>query len=451
MMRKGQRLFAFCVLLALVSHVVPAILACGPGYIEPVFVFERSPDIPFEQYTSGNIGIVRPTFGKKALVIAYRYLSGGGFNALEQKQLVEALRGKPPEDSDEEDTVKAWLEARKEVAREEKPSGIYTERVTAGGYNFFPNCTANAFEVAANTLRDRVQSYGSDDTHVREWLTGQDAVFAICSSGSNYPAKATPDMPDWLKRDRAYQIAAAHFYALKFDEARAQFEEIAADSESVWKETAAYLVGRTLVRKASLTKDEARKQIAYEEAERELDAVAGRGGRYGNAAVQLLNLVKFRIHPQERIGELSRTLTSYPGNDNVRQDLIDYVWLFDKFEAQVAEAIEERKKKEREAEEERAETNLNSNANKVKDGGEWRSNWEEEREQVEKGEVIKVDLSYDVPGQTYPGWKSIRFDHNAKDEQILAAFESELGRELSEAEKEKVLDGKKRALELRES
>ena len=187
-MKMVRKLISLAIVVIFLSYV-PAALACGPGYIEPVFSFERSPDIPFEQFASGNIGIIRPKFGEKALVVAYRYLNGGGFNAEEQKQIVDALRAKQPDDVSEEDAVKGWLAARKEVLPDEKSTGIYTERTAYSGYNFFPNCTANAFEVAAKTLRERVHSHGSDDRYVREWLQGQDRVFDICSSGSERPGR----------------------------------------------------------------------------------------------------------------------------------------------------------------------------------------------------------------------------------------------------------------------
>ena len=52
---------------------------------------------------------------------------------------------------------------------------IYDER-RHNGYDFFPNCTSNAFEVATQTLTDRVTSYGATDTNVRNWLDAQARV-----------------------------------------------------------------------------------------------------------------------------------------------------------------------------------------------------------------------------------------------------------------------------------
>lgn len=450
-MKMPRKILAFAIVATIVLNAAPIALACGPGYIEPVFAFEGSPDIPFEQFTGGNIGIVRPTFGPKALVIAYRYLNGGGFNAVEQKQLVHALRATEPDETSEEDAVKGWLEARKDVLPDEKLPSIYTDRPAYGGYNFFPNCTANAFEVAAKTLKDRAGTYGSDNRFVREWLDGQDRVFDICSSGSKPPDEINAEMPDWLKKDRAYQIAAAHFYMMKYGEARRRFAEIAADGDSPWRQTADYLVGRTLVREASLTKAETRQLELYEQAEQQLQSVLYRGGNYADAAEKLLNLVKYRIRPKERIAELSRTLAFANGNQNLRQDLIDHSWLLDKFEAEVASSIEQQKRKEREAEEARtlSEEERQRRAANGNKAAENKSQWELERDAIENGEIIRIGYSYAVPGQEYAAYASIQVPFDASDEQILTAFARHLGRELKPGEAEKILEQKVGALEQR--
>jgi hypothetical protein len=97
----------------------PPVRACGPPYRLPIYVFNESPDLPFEQFSNGNIGIVRPTLGRKTLVIAYRYLNGGSFSVDQQNELVAALKGTAPE-ADGAKAVKAWINGRKEVLAEEK-------------------------------------------------------------------------------------------------------------------------------------------------------------------------------------------------------------------------------------------------------------------------------------------------------------------------------------------
>ena len=73
--------------IGLLFHSYISAKACGPSYLQPIFVFEGSPDLPLQEFAAGKIGIVRPTFGRKTLLIAYRYLNGGSFAAEEQTAL----------------------------------------------------------------------------------------------------------------------------------------------------------------------------------------------------------------------------------------------------------------------------------------------------------------------------------------------------------------------------
>ena len=73
--------------------VQSTVFACGPETIDPIFVFTHSPDLPFDEFTKGKIGILQSSFGRKTLVIAHRYLGGGTYTEDEQRALVEALVG----------------------------------------------------------------------------------------------------------------------------------------------------------------------------------------------------------------------------------------------------------------------------------------------------------------------------------------------------------------------
>lgn len=340
-MKSIQRTLAIGLAALLLVNSTTPVSACGPYFTEPIFVFADSPDLPFQEFTNGKIGIVLPTFGRKTLVIAYRYLNGGSFTSDEQNELLTALKGKAPEDNGDA-AVKAWVNARKEVlGKDQKLPEIYTERRQGEGYDFFPNCTRNAFEVATATLKDRVVRYGAEDRNVRAWLATQDLVFQNCSRGAQAPPELGPESPTWLRKDRDYQIAAAHFYSLNFDEARARFEKIAFDVDSPWRELAPYLVARTLVRQASLARTDAKRE-GYERAETYIKSFLASGGKFTPAAQRLLALVKYNLHPEERLGELARGL-AYGYDENLRQDLIDYVWLLDKFESQIIKATPPRK------------------------------------------------------------------------------------------------------------
>lgn len=319
-------------------NLAPPVTACGSVEPQPIYVFEESPDPPFQEFTNGKIGIVRPSFGRKTLFIAYQYLNGGSFTAEEQNDLVAALKGTAPEDGGAKAVV-AWVDARAQFLTVGEPlPKIY------GPYNFFPNCTKNAFEVALQTLKDRTASYGADDPHVRTWLAGQDTVFQNCDGPSLVPMTLGADFPMWLRKDRDYQIAAAHFYSLNFEEARARFEKIATDADSPWQSIAGYMVARTFIREGSLGNDEKRKRELFEKAEIRLQALVTSGGQFANASKKLLALVKYHIHPEERVVEISRALTN-GNNENLRQDLIDYSWLLDKFEWEIGTAEQERQQK----------------------------------------------------------------------------------------------------------
>ncbi len=427
------------VLIALtLGRFIPQVNACGPSYIEPIFVFKESPDLPFENFTNGNIGIVQPTFGRKTLVIAYRYLNGGSFGADEQTELTRALKNTRPEE-DSGEAVKTWISARKKFLNEdEKLPEIYVER-QYGGYDYFPNCARNAFEVATETLKDRVTSHGAESPGIREWLAAQDTVFKNCVSGSTLPEEVGPEKPLWLRKDRDYQIAAALLYSVRFDQARNRFEQIAADIQSPWQHTAEYLVPRTLVRQASLSQNDSRKRQLYEQAEVHLQTLVSRGGKFQGASQRMLSLVKYRLHPEERVRELARTLAVQNGIENLGQDLIDYVWLLDKFETRILKEVEERKTG-------RGEEKVESNA--------WFNKAAQEKyEAIQRGELIEVRIYLKKPDGS-PDYGShgvgFEFKSDVAESEIFQAFEIKLGRKITSEEAQEIRTAHKSALSHRD-
>lgn len=333
--------------LFLVIAFVANALPCGPGYVSPVFENSNAPENPYSNYAAGRLGIVNPSFRRSLLIAAYRWVSGGSFSPDEQTALVEQWKSDINRDYTQTDeiseVVKAWVEKRKEVmGKEEKPPEIYAERAY-GGYDFFPNCTKNAFETATATLSDRISGHSATDPNVVNWVRAQDQVFGNCSSGQQTPDDPPAGAPEWLQKDRAYQKAAASFYSLNYKDARDRFAEIAQDSSSPWSETADYLVARTLIRQASLSKSAERAAPLYEEAENRLQRFISGTGKFSASAERLEGLIKYRLRPKERVVELGKKLAGQSGNDNFKQDLIDYTWLLDKFESETLAAEDKRK------------------------------------------------------------------------------------------------------------
>jgi hypothetical protein len=438
---------AFLSSLLLIAFSVNPILACGPSYISPIFEYEHAPENPYENFAAGKLGILKPSQRRIVLIAAYRYLNGGGFSDPEQKALVEVwnaeFNNQPYEEENIGETVKKWVEKRKSVVgKEEKPPEIYVER-EYGGYDFFPNCTKNAFETAMQTLSDRIASHGSEDKDVKDWIKAQDRVFENCASGKAAPEPVNDAMPEWLRKDRAYQLAAAEFYSLDYDSAKRRFAEIAQDYDSPWQETAEYLVGRTLIRQASLVKDKTKTNLILTEAEQNLSLVASKSGKYSDSAHKMLGLIKYRLRPQERVRELAQSIASQSGS-NFRQDLIDYNWLLDKFEKEILEAEEKRKTEE--AVKKADETFGNSanapvNPNPTIPPVNTNSNNEEPENEG--------DLKIYIYSDDYKENWTFHVKADATDEEAIAKGESFIGKPLTDKMKEQVRNARKEAYKAR--
>jgi hypothetical protein len=234
-------------------------------------------------------------------------------------------------------------------------------------------------------------------------------------------------------------MAAAFFYSLNFDEARRRFESIAADTDSPWQETAKYLVARTLFRQASLAKDEAAKRELFTKAEIELQTLIGQSPAFQKSARKLLGAVSFRLYPERRVQELARTLANTAGNENLRQDLIDYVWLLDGIEAKILAA----EKKRKEALKAQASPSPTPPVNQevIK-----------RLEARQRGETIS--LGFTPKGadgkEDYRNYTSLDFKYDTSESEILLAFESKLNRKLTDDEIKQIKERYASSLKYRE-
>src|SRR5579862_8117630 len=122
-------------------------------------------------------------------------------------------------------------------------------------YVTYLNCADDALITAANVLGERVKTFGKENPGIKAWVEAQDLVFTNCSSDPANPfIPQQPDaaLPEVLRFDREYQIAAAYMYSQHFDRAEKDFQQIAAEKKSPWHEIAPYLVARNKVRRACL-------------------------------------------------------------------------------------------------------------------------------------------------------------------------------------------------------
>jgi len=331
-----------CGVLLLVVLVSPnLIVGCGPSFDEAAFSLTTRPDPPLENFLSGKLGVIQPTYRFRFLFAAYRQLAGVPLDKDEQAAIaaldafivpsVPPIAAKtavvPP--------VTLWTQARAKIVPGDAPE---IDPTVTREYATWTNCQDDAFRTAVRTLDDRIGRFGAKDANVREWVSGQDAVFANCGQqaiADLLPQNVDAKAPAWLRADRAYQIAAAMFYAGRYGEAERAFTAIASDKNSPWSPIAPYLAARCLVRqavkevfdregekldKATLAKAEsALKAIVADPAQRAIQS----------PAEGLLGFVEFRLHPEERAKELAVALAKPRGGPRFRQDLMDYTMLLD--------------------------------------------------------------------------------------------------------------------------
>ena len=255
-MKKIVKLLSLIVLCCLLFQ---SVLACGPFTVDPVFSLSRHADYSLKDFAKGKIGIVPSSYGRMSLFLFYRQLNNLPLTANEQEQYLNALTQRigvyTPDGEDSEEAppknnaVEQWKASRTKVFAGD--AKLETEKRLPDDYFYYTTCLDDAFRNAAKTLDARIAKYGINDD-VKEWVNGQDAVFANCGEGSKMPAETAANAPDWLKKDRVYQNAAALLYSEKNAEARAEFQKIANDNNSVWNKTAKFVVARTYIRQASL-------------------------------------------------------------------------------------------------------------------------------------------------------------------------------------------------------
>ncbi len=333
-------------LLAMSAAVPTAVQASGgDGFTANRFASEYQVAQAFlQQYAGGNLGVVPGTYWRVFHYMAYQAARG---KPLTPQQLA-ALdlndwrigKGSTWDYAYEADLngSGAWLKERAAYAKQwGLPVDIKLDVMGETDNASYVNCHADAFKQAAATLKARA-AHGA--AWQKAWLQGQDAVFANCAEppheyGKPLPKRVTQlppapaaNAPEWLKADHAYQSGAAHFYARNFEQARKQFQAVAQDAKSPWKNLGAYLAARCLIRSATLDEEGkgGGKTAKLQQARKELEALAPTFA----PARQLLPLVDARIDPLARIAALARQLDSEPFHADTPRLLSDYLVLMDK-------------------------------------------------------------------------------------------------------------------------
>ena len=348
MMRKMVRCVLAGLLIAVMAAPPPVATACGPFFPVTIFIQDKHPDLPLARFAAGRLGVLQPDYARSYLVVAYRYLTRRPLSKTEQQGAVRLWAKRLGREAEwlpkkKPDAAEDWLEIREQLSGAPRPQyatgddDSWKWTSDANRYFEYANCLDDAFATASATLQKRATEFGAKSAAVQSWVAAQDAVFQNCGGGdpvrqkATVPAEAGENLPPDIRRDRAYQIAAAHFYAGEMDIARQEFLKIAADASSPWRRKAALTAVRCEVREAVLadgpndahlrTADEELTKLEQDPEMRELRPAIHR----------LQGFVAFRVRPASRGRELGELLERGRRPTEFMQNLDDYTLLLDHF------------------------------------------------------------------------------------------------------------------------
>jgi hypothetical protein len=327
------RLRKFALTTSLLLLAFATARPCGPFFTSATFVTHH-PESRLA-LMSGRLGIVWPSFSRPStLALVFRRLNGPAFSPAELESIRRADAPRTASDRNEQTTAPSrgmndWV--RVSSAAGGTGTAWTTETPvpgSPGGWESYSNCLDDAFENAAQSLKELQRLHPADKADVAEWLTTQDLVFSNCPGVGGMPAALPPSKPLWLRQGRAYQIAAAHFYRAEWTEARSGFEGIAGDRSSPYCDLASYLIARTWIREATLTAGEGKSldEAKMRAAQAQLKTILAAGGRYAGPAGDLLNLVELRVDPAAAIRRLSDAM-AHP-DARLAQHAVDFDYAF---------------------------------------------------------------------------------------------------------------------------
>jgi TolA-binding protein len=365
----GRIAFAFCIVVFFIFALVRWAQSCAdPG--DPFDDYSQHPDVPLEKFAQGQLGIVQPGFARSYLVVAYRYASGVPLTKDEQEAAftlwqnrgiestyiypdyfsgggADADRRNPyqQEAEDASEGPNDWATARSQVVS--TPAPHISQMQGLDTYSEYLNCSNDAFATAVVTLNQRATKFGKDSPGIKEWVAAQDAVFANCGGDPEkpiLPQAADSSLPELLRYDREYQIAAASMYSNQYEQAIKGFQQIAGEQKSPWHDIAPYLIARTMVRRATLdftwpkeSKNSVVQLPPYVPEQMQAAAdylnklLAEQPNRPFAVPLQsLLDRAEFRLHPLLQTTRLSESLAKPAPDGRFYNWLCDYTWLLDR-------------------------------------------------------------------------------------------------------------------------
>jgi len=331
-----RRLARLSILASLTAAALAVAAFAGVRYHRPtaIFVYEQHPDLPFEDFAAGKLGILQPTWARAHLYAAYRSMESARFTPGEQQAYLDYLQGRLGRQPRSSGGPQRYAELRNSLGFPSQASGGARALGMSPDFTYSLLCVDDAFDLAADTLQARIERFGADSAEVQEWLKGQDQVFAICSDRElkELPPPAPAGIDPLIRADRAYQTAAALFYTGRFDEARSAFRRIEQDPASPWRVWGPYMAGRSMLWKARFLEGRSPEYSSVlRNAESDLrTALADDGVRETHEAARyLLARILFRLRPEEAAKLLAPRLLTPLGEGNRERQLRLFTELLD--------------------------------------------------------------------------------------------------------------------------
>ncbi len=319
-----RRIAQLCFAVGIASIAgVGIVRACGedPYFVTARFWFDARSSAGDEAFVNGQLGIIGPRLPASRLWIAYRHLAGTGVSVADRSAILSAF-GQEHRKLPYEFPERVWLEARKQVpgARDVEQNWMMRTRIVrTDEYEYrqtYWNCLSDGYKVATGVLEERIQIFGVASVEVGEWLRGQDAVFANCSSGLEIPPVLDESWNDRIRDDRAYQRASAFFYAEQYEEAEIAYRLLAQESDSKWSATSRYMVARVMARDGRL-----------DDAVDWLESIAAdpSAGPWNERSRGLMEHYQFREDPEVRLEQTDSILSGPELPAHVGQTITDWI------------------------------------------------------------------------------------------------------------------------------
>lgn len=309
--------------------------ACGwSSSVETVT--HQHPDLPLDHFASGRLGILRPTYARSYLVVAYRHLQGIGLSGPEQSGARELWNARVGSSNQGTRPESPWIDAKHRHLG--TPRNITIRTGWSRNYATIENCLPDAFAKAAATLDERVAMFGATSAEVRGWVERQDAVFAHCDGSGGAPLPPVPSGSDPLLRaDAAYQLASASFYAGDYAKAEQLFGQVARDPDSPHRHLGKYLAARAITRQGMLAGPSPSLPL-LSRAEGELRSVLSDAGakQHHGPAKRYLQFLRFRTAPEALQRDLALSLAQDRLDADFQGALDDYTSLLDRYPAPMA-------------------------------------------------------------------------------------------------------------------